>query len=146
MLFLISTRIIGTFTKRSMSELPIFRSMTKYAISGIDKKLNSTYFIALRLICMCLCSTCHLVRQIHLNTMIRIGGVVTRRSGVFPQLQQVKYDCGKCGTVLGPFFQNSYTEVKVGSCPECQSKGPFTVHVEQASYLKQCFCTFVLFL
>ncbi|KAM3404195.1 hypothetical protein ACQJBY_007341 [Aegilops geniculata] len=71
------------------------------------------------------------IRQVHLNTMIRIGGVVTRRSGVFPQLQQVKYDCSKCGTVLGPFFQNSYTEVRVGSCPECQSKGPFTVNVEQ---------------
>ncbi|CAN1159255.1 DNA replication licensing factor MCM2 [Linum perenne] len=74
------------------------------------------------------------IRQIHLNTMIRIGGVVTRRSGVFPQLQQVKYDCNKCGAVLGPFFQNSYSEVKVGSCPECQSKGPFTVNVEQTIY------------
>ncbi|KAJ1685627.1 hypothetical protein LUZ63_017017 [Rhynchospora breviuscula] len=74
------------------------------------------------------------IRQIHLNTMIRIGGVVTRRSGVYPQLQQVKYDCGKCGTVLGPFFQNSYSEVKVGSCPECQSKGPFTINVEQTIY------------
>lgn len=74
------------------------------------------------------------IRQIHLNTLIRIGGVVTRRSGVFPQLQQVKYDCGKCGMVLGPFFQNSYSEVKVGSCPECQSKGPFTVNVEQTIY------------
>lgn len=65
--------------------------------------------------------------------MIRIGGVVTRRSGVFPQLQQVKYDCNKCGTILGPFFQNSYSEVKVGSCPECQSKGPFTVNIEQVN-------------
>ncbi|XP_058102706.1 DNA replication licensing factor MCM2 isoform X1 [Magnolia sinica] len=74
------------------------------------------------------------IRQIHLNTMIRIGGVVTRRSGVFPQLQQVKYDCNKCGMVLGPFFQNSYSEVKVGSCPECQSKGPFTVNIEQTIY------------
>ncbi|KAJ8759389.1 hypothetical protein K2173_006909 [Erythroxylum novogranatense] len=74
------------------------------------------------------------IRQIHLNTMIRIGGVVTRRSGVFPQLQQVKYDCNKCGAVLGPFFQNSYSEVKVGSCPECQSKGPFTVNIEQTVY------------
>ncbi|KAK8939204.1 hypothetical protein KSP39_PZI011216 [Platanthera zijinensis] len=71
------------------------------------------------------------IRQIHLNTMIRIGGVVTRRSGVFPQLQQVKYDCNKCGAILGPFFQNSYSEVRVGSCPECQSKGPFTINVEQ---------------
>ncbi|XP_034697919.1 DNA replication licensing factor MCM2 [Vitis riparia] len=74
------------------------------------------------------------IRQIHLNTMIRIGGVVTRRSGVFPQLQQVKYDCNKCGMILGPFFQNSYSEVKVGSCPECQSKGPFTVNIEQTIY------------
>ncbi|TXG48988.1 hypothetical protein EZV62_024863 [Acer yangbiense] len=74
------------------------------------------------------------IRQIHLNTMIRIGGVVTRRSGVFPQLQQVKYDCSKCGAILGPFFQNSYSEVKVGSCPECQSKGPFTVNIEQTVY------------
>ncbi|GMY26690.1 DNA replication licensing factor MCM2 [Fagus crenata] len=74
------------------------------------------------------------IRQIHLNTMIRIGGVVTRRSGVFPQLQQVKYDCNKCGAILGPFFQNSYSEVKVGSCPECQSKGPFTVNIEQTIY------------
>ncbi|XP_054808214.1 DNA replication licensing factor MCM2 [Prosopis cineraria] len=74
------------------------------------------------------------IRQIHLNTMIRIGGVVTRRSGVFPQLQQVKYDCNKCGSILGPFFQNSYSEVKVGSCPECQAKGPFTVNIEQTIY------------
>ncbi|TYI35920.1 hypothetical protein ES332_A03G109000v1 [Gossypium tomentosum] len=74
------------------------------------------------------------IRQIHLNTMVRIGGVVTRRSGVFPQLQQVKYDCNKCGSILGPFFQNSYSEVKVGSCPECQSKGPFTVNIEQTVY------------
>ncbi|WVZ51830.1 hypothetical protein U9M48_002936 [Paspalum notatum var. saurae] len=76
------------------------------------------------------------IRQIHLNTMIRIGGVVTRRSGVFPQLQQVKYDCSKCGTILGPFFQNSYTEVKVGSCPECQSKGPFTINTIYRNYQK----------
>ena len=60
---------------------------------------------------------------------------MTRRSGVFPQLQQVKYDCNKCGAILGPFFQNSYSEVKVGSCPECQSKGPFTVNIEQVKFL-----------
>ncbi|GMI78597.1 MINICHROMOSOME MAINTENANCE 2 [Hibiscus trionum] len=74
------------------------------------------------------------LRQIHLNNLVRIGGVVTRCSGVFPQLQQVKYDCNKCGAILGPFLQNSYSEVNVGSCPECQSKGPFTVNIEQTVY------------
>ncbi|URE30000.1 DNA replication licensing factor [Musa troglodytarum] len=67
------------------------------------------------------------IRQIHLNKMIRIGGVVTRRSGV-------KYDCNKCGAILGPFLQNSYSEVKVGACPECQSKGLFTINVEKTIY------------
>jgi DNA-directed RNA polymerase subunit RPC12/RpoP len=67
----------------------------------------------------------------HLNLLIRVGGVVTRRSSVFPQLCQVKYDCNKCGYTLGPFVQNSDTEVKVSSCPNCQSKGPFSVNVEQ---------------
>lgn len=75
------------------------------------------------------------LRKINLNTLIRIGGVVIRRSGVFPQLQQVKYDCNKCGAILGPFIQNSYSEVKVGSFPECQSKGPFTVNTEQVKYI-----------
>ncbi|MCL7047802.1 hypothetical protein MKW94_000201 [Papaver nudicaule] len=80
------------------------------------------------------------IRQIHLNTMIRIEGVVTRRSGVFPQLQKVKYDCNNCCSVLGAFLQNSYSEVKegsevkVGSCPECLLKGPFTVNMEQTVY------------
>mmetsp|Transcript_31335 Transcript_31335/g.43462 ORF Transcript_31335/g.43462 Transcript_31335/m.43462 type:complete len:877 (+) Transcript_31335:109-2739(+) len=74
------------------------------------------------------------IRQSHLNVLIRIAGVVTRRTGVFPQLQQVKYDCAKCGYILGPYMQNRESEVKVSSCPNCQSKGPFTVNVEQTLY------------
>lgn len=74
------------------------------------------------------------IRSVHLDSLIKISGVVTRRSGVFPQLQEVKYDCVKCGTILGPFHQNTQTEIKVGSCPECQSKGPFNVNVEQTIY------------
>ncbi|KAK6160504.1 hypothetical protein DH2020_003885 [Rehmannia glutinosa] len=61
------------------------------------------------------------IRQIHLNTMIRIGGVVTRRSGVFPQLQQVKYDCNKCGAILGPFSrihtQRNYQKLTLQESP-----------------------------
>jgi DNA replication licensing factor MCM2 len=49
-------------------------------------------------------------------------------------LQKVKYDCNKFGAILEPFFQNSYSEVKVGSCPKCQSKGPFNVNIEQTIY------------
>lgn len=66
-------------------------------------------------------------RKIHLNQLIRTTGVVSATTGVMPQLSIVKYDCNKCGYVLGPFVQSQHAEVKPGSCPECQSTGPFMV-------------------
>jgi len=39
-----------------------------------------------------------------LETLIYLKGVVTRRTGVFPQLKQVQYDCGRCGGTIGQFF------------------------------------------
>ena len=81
------------------------------------------------------CRTCWLRwhRQFHLNQLVRLTGVVTRRSGVFPQLQQVKYDCLRCGFTLGPFFQNMSDVVKPASCPACQAKGPFEVRVSSVN-------------
>lgn len=54
-------------------------------------------------------------------------------TGVLPQLGMVKYNCNKCSFVLGPFFQNQNQEVKPGSCPECQSMGPFEINMEEVS-------------
>jgi hypothetical protein len=34
----------------------------------------------------------------------------------------VKYDCSKCGYILGPFYQNQEKEINPGTCPECQSQ------------------------
>ncbi|XP_011004331.1 PREDICTED: LOW QUALITY PROTEIN: DNA replication licensing factor MCM2-like [Populus euphratica] len=115
----------------------IAKKFKEFLLTYVNPKNEDGYFEYVRLINEMVSgetSSNVILRQIHLNTMIRVGGVVTRRSGVFPQLQQVKYDCNKCGAILGPFFQNSYSEVKVGSCPECQSKGPFTVNIEQTIY------------
>ncbi|CAE6367351.1 unnamed protein product, partial [Rhizoctonia solani] len=74
------------------------------------------------------------LRNAQLNALVRVSGVVTRRSGVFPQLKYVKFDCGKCGGVLGPFYQDTTKEVKVSFCPNCSSKGPFIVNSEQTVY------------
>ncbi|OLY85054.1 DNA replication licensing factor mcm2 [Smittium mucronatum] len=74
------------------------------------------------------------LRQSQLNTLIRVSGVVSRRTSVFPQLKYVKFNCGKCGAILGPFYQDNRTEVKIGSCTNCQSKGPFTVNSENTVY------------
>ncbi|XP_037051342.1 DNA replication licensing factor Mcm2 [Bradysia coprophila] len=73
-------------------------------------------------------------RKIHLNQLIRTSGVVTATTGVLPQLSVVKYDCVKCGYVLGPFVQSQNAETKPGSCPECQSSGPFSINMEQTLY------------
>lgn len=79
-------------------------------------------------------STLRDLRRSHLNTLVRVSGVVTRRTGVFPQLKYVKFDCKKCGAVLGPFYQDSTREVKVSYCPNCEGKGPFSVNSEQTVY------------
>jgi DNA replication licensing factor MCM2 len=74
------------------------------------------------------------LRQTHLNCLVRVSGVVTRRSGVFPQLKYVKFDCSKCNTTLGPFQQESNVEVKISYCQNCQSRGPFTLNSEKTVY------------
>lgn len=74
------------------------------------------------------------LRQTHLNCLVRVSGVVTRRSGVFPQLKYVKFDCSKCHTTLGPFQQESNVEVKISYCQSCQSRGPFTLNSEKTVY------------
>ena len=74
------------------------------------------------------------LRQLHLNQLIRTHGVVTSSTSVLPQLSLVKYDCVKCKYVLGPFIQNQNEEVKPGSCPECQSTGPFSINMEETIY------------
>ncbi|OJJ44375.1 hypothetical protein ASPZODRAFT_781487 [Penicilliopsis zonata CBS 506.65] len=81
-----------------------------------------------------LCFTLRELRQSHLNSLVRVTGVVTRRTGVFPQLKYVMFLCQKCHTTLGPYQQEANTEVKITYCQSCQSKGPFTVNSEKTVY------------
>merc|ERR1719228_1720398 len=74
------------------------------------------------------------LRQLHLNQLIKTSGVVSGSSGVLPQLSMIKYDCVKCGYVLGPFYQDQQEEAKPGTCPECQSLGPFEINQVETLY------------
>ncbi|KZP01395.1 MCM-domain-containing protein [Calocera viscosa TUFC12733] len=74
------------------------------------------------------------LRQSNLNCLVRVSGVVTRRSGVFPQLKYVKFDCKKCGETLGPFYQDASREIRISYCPSCEGRGPFTINTEQTVY------------
>ena len=65
--------------------------------------------------------------------MIRTSGVVASTTGILPQLNMIKYDCVKCGFILGPFYQRQEQEVRPSTCPECQSNGPFEINMEEVS-------------
>lgn len=74
------------------------------------------------------------LRHVHLNVLVKVSGVVTRRTGVFPQLRVARYTCLKCGSVSQPYVQNNESETKAGSCIVCQSTGPFSLNSEQTIY------------
>lgn len=74
------------------------------------------------------------LREINLNSLVRVTGVVTRRTGVFPQLKYVKFNCLKCGSILGPYYQDSNEEIKISFCTNCRSKGPFRTNMDKTLY------------
>lgn len=43
------------------------------------------------------------IRHKHLSKMVKIKGVVTRRSAVFSQLKKIYMEC-RCGNSIGPIF------------------------------------------
>ena len=57
------------------------------------------------------------LRQIHLNALIKIRGVVTKRTGVFPEQFKIFFRC-QCGDIKGPFYHNTENEARlnVGQC------------------------------
>jgi len=74
------------------------------------------------------------LRITHINALVKVAGVVTRRGQVYPQMKLVHFNCLKCGAVLGPYVQNDQTEVKIKQCIECQSTGLFAINHEQTVY------------
>lgn len=74
------------------------------------------------------------LRQSHLNQLIRTQGVVNSATSILPQLNLVKFDCLKCKYVLGPFVQQQDKEIKPGTCPGCQSLGPFVINMEETIF------------
>ncbi|KMV66288.1 minichromosome maintenance protein [Encephalitozoon cuniculi EcunIII-L] len=84
-----------------------------------------------RVVDLPVCDSVRSLRNRHLGKLVRVSGVVTRRSGVFPLYSIVKFSCLKCRSVFGPFVASSF---KPTHCFECQSKGPFTVNTSETVY------------
>lgn len=52
------------------------------------------------------------LRQVHLNALIKIRGVVTKRTQVFPELKEMYYRCQTCQDLKGPLYNNSSDDAK----------------------------------
>lgn len=74
------------------------------------------------------------LRQVHMNSLVRTHGVITRRTGVFPQMKLVKWTCGRCSYVIGPLQVGGGELPKPTQCPECQATGPFEINNELTVY------------
>ena len=74
------------------------------------------------------------LRQEHLHQLVRVEGVVTRRTSVFPQLKLVRYRCLGCDYLLDPFQIEGNTQLpKPTSCPQCQG-GNFRLDLDHTAY------------
>jgi len=92
------------------------------------------------------------LRKTHLDRLVRVNGVVTRRSGVYPQLKLAYYDCLQCKGIMGPFrvdesaaSSNSNSSSSAGggdavslyqpnTCSHCEANGPFRLNTTRTEY------------
>lgn len=63
------------------------------------------------------------LRSSHLRSLIRTQGVITRRSGVFPQMVYAAFRCRFCGMIVDGVKQASDREIRPEMCVFCQRKG-----------------------
>merc|ERR1719468_1211839 len=70
----------------------------------------------------------------HLNKLVLVNGVVTKRSGVFNQVERLYLRCAKCNFPSGPFEVQEDKDLKPGACIECQSRGPWRVDRQKTLY------------
>jgi len=90
------------------------------------------------------------LRRSHLNTLIKVNGVVTRRTTIYPQLKMAYYDCIKCKCIMGPYrideasmmsssgpdgsAKDAATMHQPNACASCSSEGPFRLNATRSQY------------
>ena len=124
--------------------LDLFNEVAKAEVLKIFKDYKDTHErILVRITDLPVHDNLRELREVHLNALIKVSGVITRRTKVFPQLSVVYANCKQCGCLVGPIPVKEKETMRIASCPDCQSAGPFEVCVAIAMHillLKDCFC------
>lgn len=79
------------------------------------------------------------LRRSHLDCLVKVHGVITRRGAVSPQLQMAYYRCLSCRTAQGPFrvegtSQNAADAYIPEECPNCDSASRFKLDSGMSTY------------
>ncbi|KAI5189711.1 DNA replication licensing factor MCM2 [Nematocida minor] len=79
------------------------------------------------------------LRNSHLGTLVKVHGIITKRSAVRPIVSLVKYTCQKCKAILGPFLiedsdASGKSKNRPNRCLECQSANTLAVNQTETIY------------
>ena len=79
------------------------------------------------------------LRRSHLDCLVKVHGVVTRRSNVYPQMQMAVYRCISCKSTEGPFRvdamgKNAEESYKPDECAICSASGLFKLDTTLSEY------------
>ncbi len=74
------------------------------------------------------------LRTFHVNTLVKIKGVITRRYPSYQLLKKLFYICCRCGDRKGPIYRNDKNDLSLGQCSGCHKNGPYKVDSESKVY------------
>ena len=118
--------------------LPVLNKIAYNLVIEEFKAYKNIYTeIYVRILDLPICDQIRDLRQTHLNKLVKVRGVVTRRTMVYHQLNVVVYFCKKCGEKKGPIaikMLKQDDEFDLGKCGRCNSLGPFMIHRDETVY------------
>ncbi|KAH7650080.1 DNA replication licensing factor MCM2 [Cryptosporidium bovis] len=123
-----------------------FNQCTYEIVNSLFQNLYSEKTITIRLIGLDYIDQLRDLRVEWLNQLIRVSGIITRRTDILTRFKTLYMECVKCGCdTLGPYEDNPLLEggsigdngnitKNIGKCTDCQSKGPFIINREKTIY------------
>ncbi|OAG33606.1 DNA replication licensing factor MCM2 [Nematocida sp. ERTm5] len=114
--------------------LPLFNEALQSVVRGIFPKYSFIKPVVIfRLVNIPTHDHIRTLRNAHLNTLVQVSGIITKRSRVYPIVSLVKYTCQKCKAIIGPFLVESEAQ-KPKRCTECQGAGSLQVNQSETIY------------
>lgn len=77
------------------------------------------------------------LRTIHLNALVRVSGIVTRRSQVKPMLSKVFYHCPTCNASVGPVHLEPGDKPPQMTCADCDGEQPQRLELDEEASIYQ---------